>query len=98
MVYHKRMGVWSSATGGSGVQCVMMIGTTMMQQWCADSWTIVQLVSARRVFTCELQLRRVHKNIIALCNASYLSICVTIRVKITLISKFNLRRYVSILK
>ena len=46
MVYHKRMAVWSSATGGCGAQCVMMIGTTMMQQWCAGSWAIVQLVSA----------------------------------------------------
>ena len=45
MVYHKRMAVWSSATGGCGVQCVMMIGTTMMQQWCAGSWATVQLVS-----------------------------------------------------
>ena len=71
MVYHKRMVAWSSATGVCGVQCVMMIGTIMMQQWCADSWAIVQLVSARRVFTCELQLRRVHKSTIALCNASF---------------------------
>ena len=45
MVYHKRMAVWSSATGGCGAQCVMMIGTTVMQQWCADSWAIVQSVS-----------------------------------------------------
>ena len=46
MVYHKRMAVWSSATGECGAQCVMMIGTTMMQQWCADSWAIVESVSA----------------------------------------------------
>ena len=79
MVYQKRMAVWNSATGGCGAQCVMTIGTTMMRQWCAGSWAIVQSVSARGVFTCKLQLRRVHKNI-ALCNASYLSICITIHV------------------
>ena len=46
MVYQKRMVVWSSATGGYGVQCVMTFGTTMMQQWCADNCAIVQLVSS----------------------------------------------------
>ena len=46
MVYHKRMAVWSSATGECGAQCVMTFGTTMMQQWCADSWAIVQSVNA----------------------------------------------------
>ena len=46
VVYLKRMVVWSSATEGYGVQCVMTLGTTVMQQWCADSWAIVQLVSS----------------------------------------------------
>ena len=51
VVYRKRMAVWSSATEGYGVQCVMTLGKTVMQQWCADSWAIVQLVSAIGVFT-----------------------------------------------
>ena len=46
VVYQKRMAVWSSATEGYGVQCVMTLGTTMMRQWCADSWVIVQSVSS----------------------------------------------------
>ena len=46
MIYQKGMVVWSSATGGYGVQSVMALGTTMMQQWCADSWAIVQSVSS----------------------------------------------------
>ena len=45
VVYQKTMVVWSSATGECGVQCVMILGTTMMQPWCADSWAIVQSVS-----------------------------------------------------
>ena len=46
MVYQKRMAVWSSATEGYGVQCVMTLGTTVMRQWCAGSWVIVQSVSS----------------------------------------------------
>ena len=46
MVYQKGMVVWNSATGGCGVQCVIILGTTMMQQWCADNWAIAQSVSS----------------------------------------------------
>ena len=46
MVSLRRMVVWSSATVGYGVQCVIILGTTMMQQWCADNWAIAQSVSS----------------------------------------------------
>ena len=54
MVYQKTTAVWSSATGGCGVQCVMTRGTTMMQQWCAGSWAIVQSVSSVFKYAREL--------------------------------------------
>ena len=50
------------ATGECGAQCVMMIGTTVMQQWCAGSWAIVQLVSLRKSYIeyCTFSMNVMH--------------------------------------
>lgn len=34
---------WRYVSVGCGAQCVMMVGTTEMQQWCVDNWVIMDV-------------------------------------------------------